>query len=99
MWLSKIRYANIDAKNRVQFELLGEHVVAMAIANHATTSAPILHGAYLNQDQAVLWLRERRDIKQRREDRLEIVEWAILIFVAFSLITDVVIMIHNLWFE
>ena len=26
------------------------------------------------------WLRERRDLKAQREDRLETVEWALLIF-------------------
>lgn len=36
------------------------------------------------------WLRERRDIAAQHEDRVETVEWAILIFVAVGVVLDVV---------
>jgi hypothetical protein len=37
-------------------------------------------------EDAAAWLRERRDLQERHETRLEICEWAILIFVVLSVI-------------
>jgi hypothetical protein len=52
----------------------------------------------LQRDRAPLlaWLTERRDIHERKEDRLETVEWAILIFVIVGVLADIIIVAHEL---
>jgi hypothetical protein len=42
------------------------------------------------------WLTERADSHERREQRLETIEWAILIFVVLAVIVDVVLLCHQL---
>jgi hypothetical protein len=42
------------------------------------------------------WLTERQDIHERREDRLETAEWAILIFVIVGVLADIAIVLHEL---
>jgi hypothetical protein len=44
----------------------------------------------MKRPEVLAWLQERRDIATRHEDRLETVEWAILIFVTVGVILDVV---------
>ena len=51
--------------------------------------------AMVHWREAVLWLRERQDIHARREDRLETVEWAILIFVIVGVVADLAIVAHE----
>ena len=41
-----------------------------------------------HSEDAAAWLRERRDLQERHETRLEICEWAILIFVVLSVIVE-----------
>jgi hypothetical protein len=48
-----------------------------------------------NRDEIVRWLRERRDIAARHEDRLEAVEVAILVFVVIAVVLDIVRLIIN----
>jgi hypothetical protein len=44
---------------------------------------------FQREHQAALdWLTERQDIHERGEDRLETVEWAILIFVVVGVIVE-----------
>jgi hypothetical protein len=38
------------------------------------------------------WLRERRDLEEQHTQRLEALEWAILIFVIMSVIAEVLAM-------
>ncbi len=46
--------------------------------------------------QALLeWLRERRDAAEIHEHRVEIVEWAILIFVVFGVIVDLALLFNG----
>jgi hypothetical protein len=40
------------------------------------------------------WLTERRDIHERREQRLETAEWAILIWVVVGVIADIIVVMH-----
>jgi hypothetical protein len=76
------------------FEVYGETMIAMVMATREEKNRGGLNITQHGGD-ALAWLRERHDVYARREDRLETVEWAILLFVAFSLLTDVVIMIHD----
>lgn len=49
----------------------------------------LVHNAVAyNQEDAIHWLAEQHDIAERREDRLETAEWAILIFVGVELVID-----------
>jgi hypothetical protein len=89
-WWRKVRRAGVSDDLRKQFERYGETVIAQALA-----TAPMglyggpLYGLLNKEHQAALdWLTERRDIHERREDRLETVEWAILIFVVVGVIVE-----------
>jgi hypothetical protein len=88
-----VRDANISQDLREKFELLGEDVIAMAIAGAITTNV-FLNVVYQNHDQAVAWLKERRDEHELRQDRLETAEWLILLFVVVGVILDIVIIFH-----
>lgn len=95
-WWRRVRVANIPEVTRREFERYGESVVARGLAS---PGLGITAGSYLmrflnNHLQAAQdWLTERRDIHERREQRLETVEWAILIFVVLGVLTDVVVLI------
>ena len=89
-WWRKVRRAPISDDLRAQFERYGETVVA-----HALAAAPIgadggpLHGLLDRQRSAALdWLTERRDVHERRQDRLETLEIAILVFLVLGVIFD-----------
>jgi hypothetical protein len=90
----KVRKANIPPYLRDELEALGEQVMALAMglgvmkggglgtAPEMPTLAMML--AYQNNEQIKAWLQEKRDQAEYRETRLEIVEWAILIFLIVS---------------
>jgi hypothetical protein len=54
------------------------------------------HSRQLGRDDnaATAWLTERADLAERTEDRIETVEWAVLIFVAVGVIVDVLLVLH-----
>jgi hypothetical protein len=97
MWWSwrKVRRADIPDDIRTKLELFGETVVAMSLSTGIVRDPGQLGFLKDSWPDALAWLQERRDIHERREDRLETVEWAILLFVAFSLLTDIGILIHE----
>jgi hypothetical protein len=84
-WWTKVRKADIIPALREKFELLGEHVIASAIASDpnpyvmGTIKNNALDVVYGHYDDAIAWLKERRDKQALREDRLETLEWALLI--------------------
>jgi hypothetical protein len=86
----KVRRAVIDEKLRDQFELLGEDVLANGLAAgvHSQKSEPLDTLLKQNHQEIVLWLRERRDEEAKREDRLEAVECAILVFVVLGVAVE-----------
>ena len=89
-WWRKVRYANLPADLREQFELYGETLMAIAIeSGDANRIGPDLAAlGQRHREQIVEWLRERRDIAERQHDRLETVEWAILIAVVIGVAAD-----------
>jgi hypothetical protein len=91
-WWHEIEYAEIPPELRIEFERYGETLMALAIeSGDATRIGETL--AKLGQEkreQIVDWLWERRDIEAEHQDRLETVEWAILIFVVAAVILDLV---------
>jgi hypothetical protein len=99
MWrLTKVRKAKIPDDLREKFSLLGEHVVAMALAGTISASSAYLKEVYSNRVEAIAWLRERRDIQARREYFRDIVGIAILVFIVFGVIIDFVFLIRQLLF-
>jgi hypothetical protein len=99
-WWRKVRRANIPDTLRDQLEQAGETVVAMMLASGITAqySGPLVGVLQTQWEGALAWLTERRDIQERREDRLEMVEWAILIFVVVGVLADFAIVAHE-WFR
>src|SRR5260370_30434123 len=89
-WWRKVRLATIDTKLRDQFELFGEDVLAHALAIGAisTEQGPLVPLLKEHRSEMMAWLQERRDIAERHADRLETVEWAILIFVVLGVIVE-----------
>jgi hypothetical protein len=90
-WWRKVRKAKIPADERDFFERLGETVIQLAITSGLTPRSESLRGIYGKADtlkHAEEWLTERGDLREQHEQRLETVEWAILIFVVFGVIAD-----------
>jgi hypothetical protein len=84
-----VRYAKIPPHRDI-FERYGEMVVQLMIAPNF---APRVKGLQWYNDPATLenaelWLTERADIHANHERRIEIVEWAILIFVILGVIFE-----------
>ena len=89
-WWRKVRRAPISDDLRTQFERYGETVVAHVVAAAPTGSdGGLLHELLNKQREAALdWLTERRDVDQRRQDRLETLEIAILVFLMLGVVFD-----------
>jgi hypothetical protein len=86
---------------RDKFEVFGEQVISLALAlgesgggggGGVTNGSPppirtqAVKLVFDHPDDAAAWLRERRDLQERHETRLEVCEWAILIFVVLSVV-------------
>jgi hypothetical protein len=74
-WWTKVHKANIPKEIRASFEMYGEEMVASVLVTRNFQDTDL--SKYW--PEAMLWLRERRDKKALREDRLETLEWALLI--------------------
>jgi hypothetical protein len=86
-WWRKIRYADIPKEHRDIFERFGESVIQSMVAASHQPRAAELRAMYPDDAQiknACEWLTERADAHEQREQRLETVEWAILLFLAVS---------------
>jgi hypothetical protein len=97
-WWHKITHAKIESQLRERFERYGETLMALAIESGDATriGSDLASLGQGNREQIIEWLQERRDIVTNREDRLETVEWAILVFVLLGVILDVVLVIQGL---
>jgi len=91
-WWRKVRYANIPAELRDRFEAYGEDVLAHALAvggGSPEQGVELMSLIPQKRAEIMAWLMERRDLAERREQRLETWELAILIFVVFGVIADI----------
>lgn len=80
-----MRVANIPAAIRDELERSGETVVAHALAVPMDVpNSPLHKFRHEERPAAEAWLTERRDIAERKEQRVEAVEWAVLIFVVLG---------------
>src|SRR5215471_1173502 len=91
MWRwRKIRRANIPQTLRDEFERLGEQILVGALVVPMDVAASALHDIRANHRvEAEAWLQEQRDAQERRHDRLEAVEVAILVAVVIGVIVDI----------
>jgi len=91
-WWREVRRAQINEKLREAFDELGYYVVTNCIGNNMPPAAGVAISLGLNDKQtkqaAVAWIREHIDREERHEQRLETVEWAILIFVGIEVLHD-----------
>jgi hypothetical protein len=96
MWWrwQKIRRASITPELREHFELYGETLMALAVESGDANriGEDLVKLGQQKRPEIVQWLRERRDIAARREDRVETVELAILLFVILGAIADIAIL-------
>jgi hypothetical protein len=97
-WWRKIHHANIPDELRTQFELFGEDVLAHAIGagEHSSKGAELNELLRQKRDEILEWLREKRSEAARHDDRVETVEWAILIFVVIGVVADLAIVAHEI---
>ena len=99
-WWRKVRRAEIpnDARDAF-FEELGQFLVANRIADNQPPRSGALGDKYNDvalKQYGTQWIRELADRHERRENRLETVEWAILIFVVVGVAADCLIVAHEL---
>ena len=98
-WWRKVRRATIPDKLREQFELFGKDVLAHALAVGPYTMAQgeLLVGLLRDHHGDIMdWLREKRDDDALHADRVETVEWAILIAVIIGVAADLAIVAHEI---
>lgn len=96
----RVRRAKIPQMLRDEFEQYGEAVIVGAltsIIDGASTPMQALILKWRDQcrEEALAWLTERRDIHEQHEQRLETVEWAILIFVMVGVMVDLLLLVHG----
>jgi hypothetical protein len=96
----EVRRANLDNDLRDLFEQYGEQVVAMALAlgskqgtglrTHPVAPTHAMSVVHANQDAAAKWLTERRDSAERRETIGMIMNAALLVFIAWTILLGVI---------
>jgi hypothetical protein len=93
--LRSIRRADIPPELRTEFERYGEILIAMGLSQPqaASYSGPFFALISSHGNEAAAWLTERRDLDERRENRLELVGWAILLFVVIGVLADIAILL------
>jgi hypothetical protein len=95
-----VRRASIDEDLREVFEQYGEQVVAMALAlgsnqgtglrTHPVAPTHAMKVVHTHQDAAAQWLREKRDVAERRESIAMIVNIALLVFFFWSMVLGII---------
>jgi hypothetical protein len=94
----KIRYANISPDKRETFERYGETVIQLMVTSGFNPRPEELIAIYQDKHavaDATKWLTERADKNANHEWRVEIVEWAILIFVVLGVSFDLILVLQG----
>lgn len=99
-WWTNVKRADIPPKLRVEFEQLGEAVVAHIVGRPLThgpgnIGVPFWVGQEADRQHALRWLAEQHSRTERRQDIGEAVEIAILVLVAIEAIPILVDVIHR----
>jgi hypothetical protein len=95
-----VRRASIDDDLREVFEQYGQQVVAMALAlgsnqgtgmrTHPVAPTHAMKVVHTHQDAAAQWLREKRDLAERRESIGILVNIALLVFFFWSMVLGII---------
>jgi hypothetical protein len=90
-WWQKVRRADIAPDLRERFEFYGERLMALAIESHDPTriGAELSDLSQHKRTEIIAWLQERRDLAAQQDDRLETVEWSLLMFVFVSVVLEI----------
>lgn len=95
-WWRKVRKAHIPREVRDIFERFGDMVIISVITSGMGQRIDELEAIYNNKnglrEHATAWLTERGDLRERHEQRLETVEWAILLFVIVGVAVDLLLL-------
>jgi hypothetical protein len=98
----RVRRATIDENKRKEFERCGIQVVSLALALGSITPGSKQFPTFIlkmivlgGQNEAAEWLREKRDEEECHATRIEIIEWAILVFLVLSVILEIMALIKN----
>ena len=91
-WLKKVRHANLNPELRDAFNAFGILGMTDCLVKNVPPAPGTGHKLGMD-DQAIKragydWIKEYSDKVERRDNRLEVLEWAILIFVGGELIID-----------
>ena len=81
----KVRDARIGNELRDHFERYGETIIATALA---TAPRPPLLGLDGHEQEALRWLTERSDMRERKETENRISRMGILVFVIVGVIVE-----------
>jgi len=95
----KIRKAEIPDSDKDIFERFGESAIQSILTSGLQPHHPELKEVYVRPERlknAEKWLTERADVHERRENRLETVEWAILTIFIFSLVVESLQLLHEI---
>jgi hypothetical protein len=91
-WWREIRKAGISKNDRDIFERYGEFVIGNVLAGGLQPPVGELQKLYRDMGpkhkDAADWLTERGDSKEQQEQRMETVEWAVLIFVLAGVVVE-----------
>ncbi len=95
-----VQRADIDDDLRANFELYGETALSLMLTAGGDLNVSI-QGQHLidlvktSRPKMLEWLREQRDIAANHDRRVEILQWAILVFVFMEVVFDVQRMLHG----
>ncbi len=98
-WWRKIREADIPQDQRDTFERFGQEIIASILTGGFTprhVDLQMLYNDIPMLKNAAKWLTEQGDRREQREQRLETVEWSILILIVVSVFLGILILaLHN----
>lgn len=97
-WWHKVRKAQIRADARAEFERYGTPVIAHALAISGQSPGfpgHVVSYVTAHANDATAWLTEKRDIEARHADRIETLEWAILIFLVVGTIVEIASLVKS----
>jgi hypothetical protein len=72
--------------------VLAQALAAGELSSKGDELNKLLHD---KRQEIMEWLQERCDITERHANRLETVEWAILIFVILGVVVDLLLLFHD----
>ena len=86
----RVRKAAIPPTDRDLFERYCETAVTLVITSGFNPGGELgyLYNDVSRKQNAAQWLTERADIRESHETRIEIIEWAILVFLVVSVASE-----------